>query len=221
MCSSESVHSKFALQRICSLMTLRSNGISSLTRLCGAVNQFADEYVHHRISSLTSLCYTKSGRWQVWGVANQFLTSICFRESAPSRVCALANPFPHEYLLQRISSLWVCITSNLFVDDSTFQRNQFADEVVRCNESVHRWQGWGATNHFLTSICFSKSAPSRVCALANPFPHEYLLQRISSLRVCVAANLFADDSTFQRNQFVDEVVWCSESVRWRVCASSN
>jgi hypothetical protein len=118
LCFSESVHSKFALQRICSLMTLRSSRISSLTRLCGAVNPFANEYVHHRISSLTGLWFTEFVRWQGWGAVKQFAD---------------------ESVLQRISSLWVFFTANQFNDDSMCQRNQVANEVVRCSESGCWW----------------------------------------------------------------------------------
>jgi hypothetical protein len=117
---------------------------------------------------------------------------LCFNESVRSRVGVTANLFANELALQWISSLmtlyssesvrwWVCVTS-------------FSDELIR-EQRISS----------LTSLCFSKLVPSRVCASANPFPHEYVLQRISSLRVCIAANQFADDSIFQQNSFTDQV----------------
>jgi hypothetical protein len=56
--------------------------ISSLTRLCGVGNQFADEFVHPWISSLRSLCFT-----------DQFADESVLWPSVPWRVCASGNQF--------------------------------------------------------------------------------------------------------------------------------
>jgi len=77
-------------------------------RACASANEFAEESVLQRISSLTRLRCSKVVHWQV---------------------CALANLVVDESMIQRISSLTsLCITESIRwrVYDSS---NLFADEV--------------------------------------------------------------------------------------------
>jgi hypothetical protein len=64
--------------------------------------------VHHRISSLASLCF-----------ADHFPDKVVWsRESVRRRVGALAHQFADELVIQRISSLRrLCGTSNQFADE--------------------------------------------------------------------------------------------------------
>jgi hypothetical protein len=182
-------------------------------------NKFPNESVLPRISSLTSLWFSKSGRWRVY---------------------ASANPFAHELALQQIRSLtsWRCSESvrwwlSILVD-------QFADEYVSpvlpmnwfgCSESVP-WQVFTSANQFphksvlqripsLTSMCFRESVHYKFALQWISLLMTLFFSGIRSLTrlrwsesvlwwVCVVANEFADDSTFQRNQFAYEVVWWSE-----------
>jgi hypothetical protein len=51
----------------------------------------------------------------------------------------------------------------------------------------------------LTSLCFNESVLSQVCASANQFDDECVLQGISSMtRLCGALNQVTDESVLQR-----------------------
>jgi hypothetical protein len=69
--------------------------ISSLMRLCGASNQFPNESVLQGSSSLTRLCGSMHQFPDEVVMSRGSLTSICFSESVPSQVCASANQFAH------------------------------------------------------------------------------------------------------------------------------
>jgi hypothetical protein len=89
----------FVLHRFSSLTRLRcsesgcfkSMWISSLTRLCGAGNQFPDESMLQRIRSLMNMCFSEFVRWRVRVAMNQFADDFMFQQ-----IRSLTISHPHE-----------------------------------------------------------------------------------------------------------------------------
>ena len=197
------------------------NQIRSLTSLrCS--ESVSDEYLFPRISSLTSLCFSKSIPSRVFASANQFTLSLHYIESVRWWL----------YVPAESVRWWGCAVQWI---SSSLTR-------LRCNESLFDEYLLQQISS-LTSMCFSESIPSRVFASANQFtsslrcsesvrwwlyvPAESVrwrgcvVQWISSLTSMCIIELAYWLVCATPNQFPDEVVWWSEAGRWRVCASAN
>jgi hypothetical protein len=161
-------------------------------RLCGVGNQFADEYVHPRISSLRCLCFVDQFADESVLQRMSSMTSRCFSASFRWRVRASANQFPDESVLQWISSLrslcfiesvcwrgcvvhWISLLMSMCFTESIPWRvytsaNQFTDEVVWCIKSL-RWESV-LRRSVCWWVCASPISFLTSLCFADQFPEE-------------------------------------------------